>query len=533
LSAQHESERNYLTSITWSTPSSEAAAVERRGDEYGAMASGLRRTAALARRLCGRGSTSRSVVASRRSPFSLADPRRRSFSSSRVPNAPLPPGSILTFLTPSVGSSDAAAEFLRDLFGFPRVAGVGGTTRRGEGGGGGTARDRLDELHFGSDPSSAWESVACRCPRSGTVLHFLSPSTDRSEGEAAAAASHSPIHLIGIHGSDSRPKSSPSSDESFHIAEDQCYRDALVECRERLAGGFQRRQIITTCDEKHGPSSASALEARLRGLLLRFACNVMGRRPHPSWIMDKYPSSSQCVTPLVDLAPLAFDDSRALTECNNDSKDTATHERLGSSGRMRELALPFVPGESSLQTKLSKSSLSRPLPGLYRCSRGETETDRSGLIFRPIPAAEEDLRLPPPSLVFQCDSLEESRKLVESQGGRTSKIGWRGDGGLGSLIVGHPSVPGLDIRVCEASGDEWALSARFDEAQESLLAASLTDLQSKHVVSEGQNQGVDSRSGNGNCWVELRANVRRPAGFFRRLAPTKVEVAKPPDVPYE
>ena len=236
---------------------------------------------------------------------------------------------------------------------------------------------------------------------------------------------------------------------------------------------------------------------------------------------------------------------------------------------MRELVLPFFAGAASSSSpspreKLSASSLRRPLPGLYQCSagpdlaaaaaeeEGETvatgakgrsrPTSNPGLVFRPLPAASEDLRLSPPSLVFQCVSLSEARELVEGElGGSTRKIGWRGHGQPGSLIVSHPSVAGIDVRICEAATEEWTLSSSFDESQDSLLAGSVAELQSTHVTSEGRGDGVDAtsargdeRSGKGDCWVEFRSNVSRPVGFKSLFKKSPgITVAKPPDLPYD
>ena len=196
-------------------------------------------------------------------------------------------------------------------------------------------------------------------------------------------------------------------------------------------------------------------------------------------------------------------------------------------GKLRELALPFFPQPNTIQTKLSMSSFHRPLPGLYQFNKGNND----GLILRPIPAAKEDLRLPPPSLVFQCESLADAQAQIEKQlQGHTFKIGWRGHGQLGSLMVAHPSILGLDIRISET----WVPNSGFDEAQDSLLAGSLEELQSAHVVLEGKSFVREDRLG--DCWIETRANISHPSGFMKQLLSPKkqtVTVAKPPSIPYE
>ena len=411
---------------------------------------------------------------------------------------------MLTFLSPGPARSRSAVEFLHELLGMPLVD-------AGSGPGAAGTRDCLDELHFGSSTSS-WDSVACACPASGTVLHFLSPSADQGEATSGRPA----LRLMAVHGS--RSASSPS--------------EALRECRRRLAGSIRERQIV----------ASSAAEGRLRGLLYTMG-SAAGGQPKPSWILEKNPSASRHVSPFFDLTPFS-----STNESVGPSERESPFKRHHNGGKLRELALPFFPGSSSLQTKLSESpSLSRPLPGLYQCSAGAEgrasatkgdPAENSGLIFRPLPAAEEDLRLSPPSLVFQCESLDEVRRSVEGRpGGGIEKIGWRGHGRPGSLVVSHPSVAGLGVRVCEGAGGMWRPEGMFAEAQESLLAGSLAELQSTRVVSEGGGDGTspgreDPNTLKSDCWVEVRANVRHPMGFFSQK-PTVTKVANIPDLPFE
>ena len=85
------------------------------------------------------------------------------------------------------------------------------------------------------------------------------------------------------------------------------------------------------------------------------------------------------------------------------------------------------------------------------------------------------------------------------------------------------------------------LSSSFDEAQDSLLAGSLAELQSTHVVSEGKLVGADTvvgdpKIGRADCWIETRETVKQPVGFFSSLfrrEPSGNRIAKPPDLPYE
>jgi hypothetical protein len=273
----------------------------------------------------------------------------------------------------------------------------------------------------------------------------------------------------------------------------------------------------------------------------------MGKQSSPSWLFAKIPYSSSYQPVHVNLS--SFDDK---THSKDNHISNQKNEYIGY--QLRELAVPFFAEISTLQRQLSQSSLSRPIAGLYQFEQPTSSSDakeiqsqtstNNGLILRPIPTASEDFRLPPPSLIFQCASLSEAKDLIENEmGGVTAKIGWRGDGQNGSLIVSHPSVQGLDIRLNEVA-NEWILNSYFDEAQEALLAASLDDLQSSHVMTEGSegndkdiNRQVDPKNLNADCWVETRANVMNPLGFLsKRLSlksKNKPAVAKPPDLPYK
>ena len=93
----------------------------------------------------------------------------------------------------------------------------------------------------------------------------------------------------------------------------------------------------------------------------------------------------------------------------------------------------------------------------------------------------------------------------------------------------------VDIRLCPATKP----SSMFAEAQESLLASSLSELQSKHVLTHhsakdtaAADREADPKTNNMDCWVEFRANIRNPKGFLPRQSASP-RTAKAPDLPYE
>ncbi len=144
-------------------------------------------------------------------------------------------------------------------------------------------------------------------------------------------------------------------------------------------------------------------------------------------------------------------------------------------------------------------------------------------------------------------------------------------------MLHHANLQGLDLRYCQ----QTTISTSFAEAQDSLMAGSLDDLQHVNVMVEGgggnkknesQSQSysyssnasstsngtsgstnttsnstrsakVDSMNGLGDCWVEFRANMKHPLGFLhgmrrrqkgqRGVGSSTKRVAKAPDIPYE
>ncbi|KAL3796803.1 hypothetical protein HJC23_010950 [Cyclotella cryptica] len=463
-----------------------------------------------------------------------------------------PPGPVVTFLSPNPHQARSAVRFLNRILQFPLLdlsPSVESSTE---------TLDSLDRLHFGGSSSVKWDSVACICPTSGTILHFLSLTDDGSSYESKeevndVQSSHS---LIAIHGG---VQSELPPDKGEYQFTTHTFVDVVRQSRGRLAEELQTRQLFQANDAE-SKSVLSSLESRLRGRAIRLM-HLMGRQLSPSWLISKLPNTSNYDPVVLDLRPFNL-------SVNKLESMTSKPKNCRHAFQLRELALPFFSEKSSLQQQLSRSSLMRPIPGLYQfvpshitcnvdpldASTRQTKTD-DGLVLRPLPSAAEDFRLSPPSLVCQCSSFAMAKELVEKEpGSMTAKIGWRGDGRNGSLIVSHPSVRGVDIRLVEISseGPGWVMNSYFHESQESLLAASLDDLQSSHVVSEGsggKDEGntcqVDPKILQADCWVEVRSNVKNPKGFLPKYwSPSLLlkglssrnkttAIAKPPDLPYE
>lgn len=197
---------------------------------------------------------------------------------------------------------------------------------------------------------------------------------------------------------------------------------------------------------------------------------------------------------------------------------------------LKEVVVPFFDyaqynDGSTLLSRMSKAKFSRPTVGVYQWPGSATH-------IRPLPMAAEDQQLPPPSLIFHSVSPKHTEDVASKAGVHLAKIGYGGSS-VGQKMLIHPDLHGLDIRCCTQD----TFSSSFAEAQESLLAASIDELQSTNTLLAGGESGEDDeRIGNGDCWVEFRANLRRPSGFWQRPASsmvTKNRTVKAPDLPFE
>jgi hypothetical protein len=194
---------------------------------------------------------------------------------------------------------------------------------------------------------------------------------------------------------------------------------------------------------------------------------------------------------------------------------------------LKELSLPhfddaaYSDGKSLIES-LSVSSLERPVVGLYQFP--------DGLAIRPLPSAASDKVIPSASLVFMCANIDDENSGLEQNGAVVGQIGFSGTFLRGQLMVRHPDVPGLDLRLTDKPG----FSSSFAEAQEALMAGSLNEMQHENVLLKG---GA-SREAQGkatDCWVEFRETLKQPSGYLQRNSQreAKVKVARVPDLPPE
>jgi len=184
---------------------------------------------------------------------------------------------------------------------------------------------------------------------------------------------------------------------------------------------------------------------------------------------------------------------------------------------------------STFMSKLGLARTRRPAVGVYEWPINNTRNTRT--CIRPLPNCAEDQTLPSPSLIFHCESPENEVEIRE-YGFREARIGYGGGGmNRGQVMLLHKDLIGLDIRYCPRKN----VSSAFSEAQESLLAGTIEELQSTNVLlAGGEEANHDERTDNADCWIEERAKFKRPLGYlWSKSSSRKQRIAKIPIIPFE
>ena len=330
---------------------------------------------------------------------------------------------------------------------------------------------------------------------SNNLLKLLVPRGTALDSVALPLTNDTILHFLSLHSSNSQ-NNDDSSDSAVKLFAIQAMGTStstkdpdllLQQVRDRLASSLQRENAEATSSWQSlrilrsaytGRGTASVLQQRNSGL------------------------------PLLDLGDIP-------AETSNSNADDKPWNRTGA---LKEIVIPSYPTDSyadgrSLFTTLQQSSqVHRPMPGLYQLPQG--------LCIRPLPSAKEDRNLPPPSLIFHTESLRDDYNDDETA---SFKIGFTGITGKGQLMLRckHYGSWGVDVRMCSATKP----SSMFSEAQESLLASSLKELQSAHVLSHRKLNKQDEKNmirdedpniNKMDCWVEFRATMKHPTGYIRR-----------------
>mmetsp|Transcript_96 Transcript_96/g.203 ORF Transcript_96/g.203 Transcript_96/m.203 type:complete len:408 (-) Transcript_96:1403-2626(-) len=397
---------------------------------------------------------------------------------------------VITLLSPSLYASKKAASLLEALGNMTLVSSsslgedtttVETTTKIQK-----EQDDQLNRAFQSSIPgfSRTWQSVGVVCPESSSVVHFCSMtdsvpnSHNNNNNNNKSKSTKTPFALLAI--TDSGTETNP-------------------------------KQIIQQCRNHLATQVSSTLKTQLK--------YVVGGQITPSDLLRDTVSSDGL--PWLSMENAIQKDSIANTE--NGPK----------SPFLKEIVVPFFDSAvyqdgSTILSKLANAETLRPTVGVYHWPG-------SSMCIRPLPTAAQDQRLPPPSLIFHHESPDEVTLAAKKETFRTARIGFSGGMNDGQIMILHQDLLGLDIRYCR----QTIVSSAFSEAQESLLAGSLEELQSTQtLVAKGEegSKENDDRIGKGDCWVEVRANLKRPSGYWKRNSSKKagsVKIAKIPDLPYE
>jgi len=445
------------------------------------------------------------------------------------------PAPVITLLTGSPSHSIKVASLLRSL--APTTIEIeqkssDGDENNNEDRGGADGADALDQtlqssssifgLRRQKETPKVWNSVAVRCQNSGSIFHLLSQSDSGDDTEAKVAASETttqqPLQLVAVTDSDR------STSTRGNFAD-----DAISDARNIIAEEIlKNRQYSTT---------TSRLMTRVKSAVANYR-NLNGSST--AWEI-----LSGDNLPILSL-PTTATTTAAAAASPVDSGSSASMQEVPF---LKEIVIPsfdFASYEdgSTIFTRLSFSEpMKRVVTGVYQWPDSLTS-------IRPLPTSAEDRRLPPPSVIFfhndvsgTVEDITSSRRHGGGNGDNdgdvmaASRIGYNGLGD-GQVMLEHPDLLGLDVRLCPKPN----VSPAFSEAQESLLAASMDELQNANTLNAGRSEEAkdDERVGKGDCWVELRANAKQPGGFFRsggvtvtRSSSRKQRIAKIPDLPYE
>jgi hypothetical protein len=330
-----------------------------------------------------------------------------------------------------------------------------------------------------------WDSVAMECPTSGTVLQWL--------------------FLPG------------SSNHRTFRSNSRTTPCCLVAVQEASSGADARKALLATSLQVANHHTRTRIQRALGRPVT--AQDLLGKHALPvlQWTDDDASRQAAAGDPSVPMP------TGTLKEVAIPTYDQATYDGDGT----------------TLRQRLAASPLGRPATGLYQFTNGHTcdnvvhNNNNGGVCVRPLPTS--DRVLAPPTLVFHHDGdledywahLREQQQQQQQPHEETAlhKIGYNGTG-AGQIMLRSAAWAGLDVRVCA----QRQCRASFCEAQEALLGGSLPSLQSHHVLAGAQGS-LDPKTNRMDCWVEFRATLRNPLGYFRNNRGPRV--AKAPDLPFQ
>jgi hypothetical protein len=382
--------------------------------------------------------------------------------------------------------------------------------------------------------SQTWYSRALQCPTTGTVLHWISL---RGRGTNSASSTSSSTLSWSSTSSTAAP---PPPHQLLAIQQ----AESLAVARDFLAKTIQESSSKTKTKVAINSFLGRSIQAKHL-----IGGGGGGGLPPLLKFMDNNDSSNDDInsdsTTFLETRPFSLKEI-AISDHHEEHNSHESNQNV------------------TLLQRLSNSTvLARPVTGLYQVRKPGCRGG-GGVCLRPLPTGRQDWQVAPPSLVFHVDSLESSmdrlllnsskedvddknRQQLQQQQTSIAKIGYNGmtkSRATGQLMLRHVDLTGIDVRFCQAT----TYSSMFAEAQESLLAGSLHELQSSnHHDTSSANLATTTTTTTaeprkeevvGHCWAEFHANMKHPLRFISKAKQASGSLstlrrAKPPDLPFE
>ena len=373
-------------------------------------------------------------------------------------------------------------------------------------------------------------------PTPTTFIHVVSPSSMQNNSmfpfNSERNINGNVMNLLSI--------------QSFHVPMDIIggQKETLIhEIRNRLAQLLDEKENEHRINVEHMKSSLSWAD-RMKVSMRQF---IRRRQEHQKGANSTVFSSLREANDYIPFFDLTTSVPPSSLQNRTDHLVEATLPKW-QVGDLKEIVIPFdfsntAPGNSRATTfidilsRTNQDKFHRPVTGLY-------QLPNSNVCIRPIPMGKQDRQSNiSPTLIFQSsvehmDEILKRNDTTKTQDRTTKfmKIGYTGRQSDGQIMISDGSqYGGMHVRLCS----QQKPSSRFAEAQDSLFASSLSELQSQDVLLAKEETSADPRTNNTDCWVEFRANLRHPLGFLplssllSTASSSPPKIAKAPNLPYE
>jgi hypothetical protein len=270
--------------------------------------------------------------------------------------------------------------------------------------------------------------------------------------------------------------------------------------------GIQETNDQHTDDDNNNSTAASSAAAALRAALLAhvyqsvslsnlatamFFSRQLGPAALPLWL-DVVPTRSSEIIP---------------------TSSSSHDDNVFEDGDLKEVVL--------YESLLTPHLLPSPVTGVYMTP--------TGLRIRPLPPAALDRRPTASTLIFHRSSSSSNDSFYDDDDRFFRRIGYTGRHGHGGQLL-FQHADNLGLRLCRVQ--QQPPRSMFAEAQDSLLASSLADLQSNRVLIttkkkdndrdnkmlaavDDDDDDDDPRRNRSDCWVEVRAQLATPARYWK------------------